>query len=134
MNSVLLARAINLVRAFIDLVSFSMGIGFRITLDSFEDPNGVVGVLQQIMADVSNICTAYTFPPKNQSENADFCKGITSSYYRAEPSWKHDRSCGFSSALASNSHKLRASIGQPEKGRCARPEASEGMGGATADR
>lgn len=76
MSSTLLARGINLIRAFTDLVSFAMGIGFRITFDLFEHPDGRTGAIQQISADVSSICTAYKFPPKTHDENEAFVKAL----------------------------------------------------------
>ena len=74
MNSVILARAGDLIRIFTNAVSFSMAIGLTITFDSCQAPDGRTGPVQHITNSLIGICSAFTFPPKNSSQNAEFHK------------------------------------------------------------
>lgn len=76
MGAVLLARAGNLIRVFTNAVSFSMAIGLTITFDSFQAPDGRIGPVQHITFGLVGICSAFTFPPKSSSENAEFHRAL----------------------------------------------------------
>jgi hypothetical protein len=74
MISTLYARGLNLVRAYVDSVSFAMGIGFTITVDDLKRPDGSVAKIQRVNEILGSLCTAYKFPPRNAIEQAEFEK------------------------------------------------------------
>jgi hypothetical protein len=72
MVNTLLARAGNIVRAYCDTAAFASGIGFVTTWETLHKPDGTIQEILKINEPLAALCTAYTFPPKNEEQMAVF--------------------------------------------------------------